>query len=498
MRGDPMEEWDVVVAGGGNAALCAAVAAAEGGARTLLVERAPEEERGGNSRFTDGAIRFAYSGADDVTQVVGRLRGAGGEPVDVGSYDADSYFADLIEVSGGRANETLCVTLAERSLPTLLWMKEQGVRFELLFDQQAFRVDGEFRFWGGLIVRTVGKGRGLVDSLYVRAQERGVEVMYGVSASGLETGPDGAVRRLVVKDAAGEERRLATRAIVLACGGFEADEVLRAQHLGEEWRDALVRGTRFNTGDGLRIALEAGAKKAGQWSGSHAVATDAGSPPFGDPTLPGDIFKKHSYPLGLIINREGRRFVDEGADFRNYTYARYGREVLRQPGGIAYQIFDARVHNLLRKEYGEARATREEAGDIRSLAGKLGLDPDALERTVDEYNRGVRDGDFNPAVLDGKGTEGVDPPKTNWALPLDTPPFLGFPVRCGITFTFGGVSVDATARVLGENGEPIPGLFAAGEMVGGLFYDNYPGGSGLMSGSVFGRIAGTEAARSRE
>jgi len=485
--------WDVVVVGGGNAALCAAVAARGSGARTLLLERAPEAERGGNSRFTDGAIRFAFSSREEMEEVVGPLVGPGEEGVELGSYTPEAFLHDLQEVSGGRADPRLSRLLAERSLSTIHWMKGEGVAFELLFDQQAFLEGGRYRFWGGLVVRTVGKGRGLVDRLYRRAEELGVHVRYGSRATELLRGVDGGVTGVQVEGETGPER-IRARAVVLASGGFEASPELRARHLGEEWEGALVRGTRFNTGDGLEMALAGGAQPAGQWSGCHAVATDAGSPPFGDPTLSGDIFKKHSYPLGLVVNQEGKRFVDEGADFRNYTYAKYGREVMRQPGGIAFQLFDSRVRDLLRKEYSESRASRVEAGDLASLALGLGIDPTALEETVSAYNAGVREGVFNPAVLDGKGTDGVEPPKSNWALPLDRPPYLGFPVRCGITFTFGGVRVDAWARVLDEAGDPIPGLLAAGEMVGGLFWDNYPGGAGLMSGAVFGRIAGEAAA----
>jgi tricarballylate dehydrogenase len=242
------------------------------------------------------------------------------------------------------------------------------------------------------------------------------------------------------------------------------------------------------------MALEAGAQPYGDWGGCHAIAWDAAAPPAGDRELT-NLFSKQSYPLGIVVNREGRRFVDEGADYRNYTYAKYGAEILKQPGGVAFQVFDAKTEPLLRQdEYTAPGVSRFETGTVGALAEKVGVDAGALERTVEEFNAAVRPGEFDPSVKDGKRTEGISPPKSNWAQPLDTPPFYGFAVTCGITFTFGGLRVDAHARVLDGRGRPVPGLHAAGELVGGLFYHNYPGGSGLTSGAVFGRRAGATAA----
>jgi tricarballylate dehydrogenase len=242
------------------------------------------------------------------------------------------------------------------------------------------------------------------------------------------------------------------------------------------------------------MALEAGAQPYGNWSGCHAIAWDAAAPPTGDRELT-NLFSKQSYPLGVVINKDASRFIDEGADFRNYTYAKYGAEILRQPGALAYQLFDAKTEPLLRQdEYTAPGVSRYEASTLRELAKDLGLNPDALERTVSEFNKAVQPGEFNPAVKDGKSTRGVQPPKSNWAQPLDTPPFYGFVVTCGVTFTFGGLRVDTNAQVLDRAGRPIRSLYAAGELVGGLFYHNYPGGSGLMAGAVFGRRAGASAA----
>jgi tricarballylate dehydrogenase len=371
-------------------------------------------------------------------------------------------------------------------------MRAQGIRWILMYGRQSFRVGDRHRFWGGLAVEAVGGGPGLVEALYERARKGGIEVRYGQGARRLLLDDRGAVRGVVTRGPDGFAE-LPARAVVLGSGGFEANPEWRTRYLGPDWDLARVRGTRHNTGDGLRMALEIGAQPYGHWSSCHAVAWDLNAPPFGDRKV-GDNFQKHSYPLGIIVNVRGQRFVDEGADFRNYTYAAYGREILRQPQQAAFQIFDQRTVPLLREEYRIREVTRAEADTVEALARKLEIDPEGLARTVREFNAAVQDGPFDPAVLDGKGTRGIAPPKSNWAQRLDTPPYVGFAVTCGITFTFGGLRVDTRAQVLDTEDRPIPGLYAAGEVVGGLFYHNYPGGTGLMAGAVFGKTAGESAA----
>jgi len=361
-----------------------------------------------------------------------------------------------------------------------------------MFGRQSFRVEGTHRFWGGLSVEAVGGGPGLVQALYARAQALGVEVRYATKATRLLLSDQGAIRGVVYRSLQGFGE-ITAGAVVLAAGGFEANPEWRTRYLGAGWELARVRGTRHNTGDGIRMALEVGAQPYGHWSGCHAVAWDANAPPFGDRRV-GDLFQKHSYPLGLIVNLRGERFVDEGADFRNYTYAKYGREILKQPHRVAFQLFDQKVVALLREEYLIREVTKAEGPTIDALATKLEIDADGLVRTVREFNAAVQPGEFNPAILDRKGTRGITPPKSNWALPLDTPPFVGYAVTCGITFTFGGLRVNTRAEVLDTEDRPIPGLYAAGELVGGLFYQNYPGGAGLMAGAVFGKLAGEHAA----
>src|SRR5262249_46098657 len=261
---------------------------------------------------------------------------------------------------------------------------------------------------------------------------------------------------------------------------------------------AKVRGTRFNTGDGIRMALEIGASPCGNWSGCHAVGWEMNAPEFGDLAV-GDQFQKHSYPFSILINSTGKRFVDEGADFRNYTYAKYGRVILEQPGQFAWQIFDQKVKHLQRDEYRIRQITKVTANTIEELAGKLeGVNASEFVKTIAEWNKAVRqDIPFNPNVKDGRRTEGLPINKSNWANTVDTPPYEGYAVTCGITFTFGGLRVNTDCEVLNTDYQPIRGLYAAGELVGGLFYFNYPGGSGLCAGAVFGKIAGTSAGRAK-
>jgi tricarballylate dehydrogenase len=489
-------DFDVVVVGAGNAALCAALAAHERGARTVVLEKAAREERGGNTYFSGGAFRVPYSGIDDIVRLMPDLSAQERTEVDVGAYPAEEMRADLVRVTEGRADPGLVDTLVDGSFSTMLWMREAlGVRWVLMYGRQAYKVGGRLRFWGGLIVEAVGGGVGLSDALFAQCDKRGVEVRYGTKATALLTDERTGAARGV--RAAGPDGRhdIEGGSVVLACGGFEANTEMRARYLGPGWEVAKVRGTRHNVGDGHRIALEAGAQSTGQWSGAHAVAWDLNAPPTGNRRI-GDLYQKHSYPLGLIVNERGERFVDEGADLRNYTYAKYGREILRQPGGVAFQLFDQRAVPLLRDEYRIREVTREEALTIGELADRLGIDREGLERTVAAYNAACRPGEFNPTERDGLSTRDLQPPKSNWALPLADPPFVGFAVTCGITFTFGGVRIDPRrASVLDTEDRPIPGLFAGGELVGGLFYDNYAGGSGLMAGAVFGRIAGAAAAQ---
>ena len=487
----------VLVIGAGNAALCAAISAAEHGAEVHVLERAPEALRGGNSRFTAGAMRVVYNDAKHLRELIPEITDAELTRTDFGSYTREAFLDDLGRVTQYRCDPELAETLVEQSHPTLRWLREQGLRYLPLYGRQSFKVNGRTKFWGGLTVEAWGGGPGLVASLNEIATAKGVQMHYDTRAVALLTGPDGVAGAAVQKGL--EHTELAADAVVLACGGFESSATWRARHLGPGWDLAKVRGTRFNTGDGIQMALDIGAAPRGHFSGCHAVAWDLNAPEYGELGV-GDGFQKHSYPLGIMVNNDGVRFVDEGADFRNYTYAKYGAQILAQPQQTAWQVFDARVTDLLRDEYRIREVTKFSAGTIEELAAKLdGMNAVALRATIDEYNKAVdTQTTFDPAVKDGRGTLSLALPKSNWANPIDTPPFVAFGVTCGITFTFGGLHVDANARVLSQAGTPIPGLFGAGELVGGLFYFNYPGGTGLTSGAVFGRIAGRGAARTEQ
>ena len=483
----------VVVVGAGNAALCAALSAREHGARVTVLEKAPLEERGGNTFFSGGGFRFPFDGIDAIRDLIPDLTDAEVAGVDVGAYPAAQFHADLARMSDGLCDDRLADTLVREAHPTMRWMQERGLRWVLMYGRQAHKVGGRLVFYGGLVVEAVGGGAGLSDALFAAAEAAGVDLRYHSKLTGLlQEGPR--ITGVTVRTADGDAP-LPADAVVLAAGGFEANTEMRSRYLGPGWDLAKVRGSRFNTGDAIRAALAAGAQSHGHWSGAHAVAWDLNAPPTGNRAV-ADLYQKHSYPYGIVVNVSGDRFLDEGSDLRNYTYVPSGRAILQQPLRVAFQLFDQKSVPLLRDEYRFRHVTKAEAGSIPDLAAQLGIDIDGLTRTVAAFNHACRPGPFNPSRLDGLRTEGITPPKSNWAQPLDTPPYLGFAVTCGITFTFGGLKIDPkSAQVLDTEDRPLPGLYAAGELVGGLFYHNYAGGSGLTAGSVFGRLAGRTAAR---
>src|ERR1700716_2848859 len=483
-------EFDVIVVGGGNAAFSAALAAQEQGASVLMLEAAPEDESGGNSRFTAGSVRVVYNGVDDIKALVPDLTDQEIADTDFGTYTADQFFDDMARVTQNRADPDLVELLVTKSFDTFCWMRDKGVRFIPIYGRQAFKIDGKFKFWGGLTVESVGGGPGLIKMFTQAATKRGIEIRSqtralsllfdGVRVGGVRIRHDGV------------ESEIKSKSVVLACGGFESNAEWRTRYLGPGWDLAKVRGTRFNNGDGIRMALDIGASPCGNWSGCHAVQWEMNAPEFGDLAV-GDQFQKHSYPFAILVNATGKRFVDEGADFRNYTYAKYGRVVLGQPGQFAWQIWDQKTKHLQRDEYNIRQCTKVTANTIEELAKKLdGVNPEQFVKTIADYNAAVRtDIAFNPNVKDGRRTEGLVIPKSNWANTIDKPPFEGYAVTCGVTFTFGGLRIADDGQVMNLDYQPIPGLYAAGGLVGGIFYFNYPGGTGLTAGSVFGKIAGT-------
>jgi tricarballylate dehydrogenase len=485
---------DIVVVGAGNAALCAALSAAEAGASVVVLERAPESECGGNTRFTAGAIRCVYDGVDDLRALMPDLTEDEIANTDFGTYTEAQFFDDMGRITEYRTDPELCELLVTRSRETLRWMRGRGIRFAPIYGRQAFKVGGKFKFWGGLTVEAWGGGPGLLQALYQAGAKAGVTIAYGARAVELVADDDG-VQGVAVRQH-GRTTRIACKAVVLASGGFESNPEWRTRYLGPGWDLAKVRGTRFNTGDGIRMALDIGAAPYGNWSGCHAVGWDRNAPEFGDLSV-GDNFQKHSYPFSIMLNAHGERFLDEGADFRNYTYARYGRVILAQPGQFAWQIFDKKVLHLLRDEYRIKQVTKVTANSLEELVRKLDdVNAEAALAEIKAYNAAVKqEVPFNPNVKDGRRTVGLPVDKTNWANTIDEPPFHGYAVTCGVTFTFGGLRIDNEAHVMDVTGEAIPGLYAAGELVGGIFYFNYPGGTGLTNGAVFGKIAGAQAAR---
>lgn len=489
------QEFDVIVVGKGNAALCSALSAHETGASVLIIEAASQDESGGNSRFAGGVMRFAYETVEDLRKVTEITEKEESE-TDFGTNTEEEFFDDLFRLTQNRTDLDLSDLLVRRSLETMIWLRGKGVKFIPNFGRQSGMVNGRRRFFGRLPIEVSGGGAGLVDFLDQATKKAGIQVKFETRTTSLIY-EDGQVKGVHALEK-GVPTQYRAKSVVLACGGFEANPEMRTRYLGPGWELAKVRGSRFNQGDGLKMALEIGAAPYGNWSGCHATGWDRNAPEFGDVAV-GDKFQKHSYIFGLLINAEGKRFVDEGLDFHSFTYAKYGGEVLKQTGQFAWQVFDSKVKNLLRNEYRIKFVTKVTANTLEELAGKLeGVNPTNFLNTVNNYNSKIdQDVPFDHTIKDGKSTrEGVEPPKTNWAQALDTPPYEAYQTTCGITFTFGGLrTVPDQGQVLDVHLNPIPGLYCAGEMVGGIFYFNYPSGTGLVSGAVFGKIAGLAAGK---
>ena len=490
-----MADYDIIVVGAGNAALAASVAARNSGAeRVLVLEKAAQDMRGGNTHYSGGLFRIAFDSTAEILRLVPRAGELEGFVEGIEPYPAQSFLSDLRRMTSDHSDPQLAQILIGNSYDTACWMADQGIRFEPAVSLGAVKVGGVIKWAKGAIVRAVNEGVGLSRMWFSIAQRKGVETRYGAAAIRLVQNSQGRVCGVVMRDASGI-REIGARAVVLGCGGFEANAAWRAQYLGRPWDHAKVRGTPHNQGDGLRMALEIGALPWGQWSGCHATPINADAPSFGDRQLT-DKTNRLSYPYGVMINRLGLRFVDEGEDQALFTYAKFGGAILNQPGGIAYQIFDTKVTHLLEARYATSQPIVAERLD--ELLGKLEVDQVAALRTLNEFNGAAGSGSFNPGERDGMAAKELAVPKSNWAQKLDTPPFSAYPVTGGITFSFGGLKIDQRAQVLSTDWNPIEGLYACGEMVGGLFHHNYPGGSGLMSGAVFGRIAGASAARDRD
>jgi tricarballylate dehydrogenase len=480
-------DYDVIVVGAGNAGLSAALAAQQMGTKVLLLDKCPKASRGGNTRFSGGGFRFTYNGIDDMRPMLPDLADEEAAKLDVGSYTASDFFEDVMQVTEYAADKKLTNILVDQSYATARWLTEMNVKWILSTSTHAVKVGGKMRFPSGRVISINDGGLGLVEMLFATAEKRDIEIIYEAKATGFLPDQKGAVAGMRIQTPEGV-RDIGSRAVVMAAGGFEANPEMRARYLGTGWDLVKVRGSRYNSGEALSLALGFGAQPTGHWSGCHAVLVDSEAP-----DVEAAYEHRYSYPYGIMVDINGRRFVDEGEDFFSYTYAKYGREVLRLPWRTAYQIFDSKARPLLRSEYN--RGSHVSADSIEALAKKLpGLDWENVVKTVNDFNNAVNDVPFDPSKKDGKCTSRISPTKSNWAQRLDTPPYYAFPVMCGITFTFGGIGITDKAEVLDTSGNVIQRLFAAGEITGGSFYHNYPGGSGLMKGAVFGRLAGTSAA----
>ena len=491
-----MTDFDVIVAGAGNAALAAANSAREHGAdRVVVLEKAPEPERGGNTYFSGGLLRIAFGEPRALEPLLPDVeQRVPGFFDNVESYTEEDFLSDLRRVTSGRADPTLARLLVGNSYGTIRWMREVGgIPMEAAVSLAGIRVGNTVKFQKGAIVRARQEGVGLSRGWFARAEANGVAIRYRTGVIGLLRDRRGRISGVRARSPSGIEA-LSGRAVILACGGFEANAEWRARYLGAPWDHAKVRGTAHNQGDGLRVALEAGALPRGQWSGRHSTPISNEWPDFADRKRT-DKSNRLSYPFGVMLNRAGRRFVDEGEDLGLYTYAKYGGEILRQPGALAWQIFDRKTTHLLEPRY--RTSTPITSDTLEGLVARLDLDDRAQAlRTLEAYNEAACGiAGFDPTTADGLAATGIEPPKSNWALRVDEPPFVAYSATGGITFTFGGLAIDEQARVLGTDFRPMPGLYTCGEMVGGLFHSNYPGGAGLVSGAVFGRIAGRSAAR---
>lgn len=460
--GGRLSDYDVVVCGGGNAALCAAISARRAGASVLLLESAPAALRGGNTRHTRD-IRFAHDAPNE---------GASGV------YPEAELLDDLLRVTGGETNRELAELTLRESQTLAPWMTAQGVRWQqpLTGTLHLHRTNGFF----------LGGGKHLVNTYYDTASRLGVRVRYETQVVALDA--DGRTVRAVVARHAGREERIACRAAVVAAGGFEADVDWLREYWGDAASNFTIRGTPHNTGVALKALFAIGASRIGDPKGAHCIAVDARAPRFDG----GIVTRVDAIPFGIAVNARAERFYDEGEDLWPKRYAIWGLLIAAQPDQIAYAIFDAKT----RYRFIPAVYRPVEAPTVGELAAGLGLDPRALVATVDEFNGHVRPGTFAIGHLDDCRTEGLVPPKSHWAQRIDTPPYYGYPVRPGVTFTYLGVGVDAEARVLDESGTPFDNLFAAGEcMAGNILTRGYLAGFGLTIGSVFGRIAGRTAAR---
>ena len=494
MTDNGSEKVDLIVVGAGSAALSTAIAAKQlGVGRIVMLEKAPEPEFGGNPRFSHSGFRWVQSGKEEIRQFLPHLDDETWAKMEFRPYTEDDFHGHIGRATRGKMKPELQEALVSDSNSAVHWLREVGVAWEP--DTGNMEVGGKIYFEPGYSVHPRGGGLGQLESLRETAIGMGIEIRYESAVSallGTRYKLDG-IRVLTPE----REYEMTAPVTVLCAGGFQANRAARARYLGPNADLMKVRGSRHNTGEVLEMTLALGAAPSGHWQMGHSSVVDANSPDFG---VLNTKFNRYSYMFGITVNSRGQRFVDEGSNLRMLTYARMGWITLAEPDGIAYQIFDQKIVGdegegnavFRRKAYSQAPEVFE-ANSIAELAEKIGLTPEVLEHTVLEFNAACDDSvPFRPNQRDGKATMGLKVPKSNWAIRIDEPPFVAYPVTAGITFTFGGLEVNASSQVLNTGGQPIDGLYAVGDIVG-LFYHGYVGSTGQTRNVVFARRAAGHA-----
>ena len=487
------KSYDVVVIGGGSAAFEAAVAARQAGAeRVLMLEKAPEAEYGGNARYSGTGFRFWHQGAREIRELLSDVDEDYFSTFTIEPYSEADFLHDLNKMTLSRIDQSLARTLVQESNTAVHWMKETGIRFELL--KEHAKVNGKRYLERGIAIHVAGGGIGQLKQWRKISEGLGVEIRFNSPVTAIH----GNLHRVEGVKVASEtgEYDIVARSIIACAGGFQASPEMRARYLAGNIDFVKVRGSKHDTGEVLRQLVGLGAATDGQWQAAHMSPVDAMAPPFETPQHEdgrGNTQSRYDYPFGITVNALGLRFFDEGEAQHSYTYAKTGRAVLGQPGSVAWQLYDQQ--GIRRRRYPHHKATFEEAESITALARKIGIEPEVLNHTVSSFNEACSaEVGYDPTRMDGKSTHGLEITKSNWAIPLNEPPYRAYPVACGITFTFGGLKINSRAQVLNTMHEPIHGLYATGDIVG-LFFHNYPSFTGQTRNAVFGRLAGVGAAQ---
>ena len=483
---------DVIIVGTGNAGFAAAVSASENGAKVLMLEKASEDYMGGNSALTIH-MRFAYNSFSDLLPLVkddkqtyNKLYNKKLQELSevVTEYTESDYLKDIMNVTSGKSDKILSKELVTNSLPTIKWMNKLGHLWSPTFDNPT----------SANVVSFNGKGYGLIQRWKKIALNKGVNIKYNHQVIDLIKNNEDIISGVVAKTN-NENKIYYANSVILACGSFESNAQMRAKYLGEQWRNIKLRGIPNNTGEGLEMAISHGAIPYDDWATCHASPQDINRPDYDLPgeNKSGDYWSRYAYPFSIMVNINGNRFIDEGETWRGLTYAKTGKAILEQKNNMAFQLFDSKhVKAGVLKKY--KNPTKYQAGTLIDIANKIKItDKENFINNINTFNKAVQSGNYNPHKLDGKKVKNIFPSRSNWALPLDNPPYLAYPVICGMTFCYGGLKTSINGELINKNGDIINGLYAVGEMLGGLWHNNYPSGGGMMAGAVFGKNAGKHA-----